>query len=355
MAGQFAGAAMAYAMGTLLNAVLLVLLVGSGGASVLAPAALAGWLASAGIIGFLLWRTARNADRAGVPDMRPSTEGAGVSVRGATGRIMLSAIPVLAAQLALVAAVTAASHLRDGGATLVSLAFLAINAVGTVAVAPIPIVLSADLGSTWDRSAGALLALMMAVVRLSAAVTLPLVLGLFLVGKPLANLVLAGLSPADIKDLFNVVLVLLPSLPLTAASMVALVAAFSMDRLAVVGRYVAAAAVLAVASIVPVVLLDGTLLELMVISSIWSGLIGVATLAAVLGAQTARAVVAFLHQAAYVAWPALLVLATALVTGTAETLPAGLAWLALGGLVHAGWLRVRYPAELNVLVGVVRG
>jgi hypothetical protein len=274
-------------------------------------------------------------------------------VFGAAGRIALSVMPVLGAQLVIVASVAAAASVRAGGSTLFAFAFLALNAVGTVAVAPIPIVLSADLGATWDRRAETLIPLMLSVVRLSVAVMMPLVLGLILVGRPVADVALGGLTPADVKDLFAIVLVLLPSLPLTAAGMVALVAVFAQDRLGALARLVAVIAVGAAATIAVVAAAGGTLMELAIAASLWSAVLGAASVAIALRSHTLRTIVGVFDQAIRVAGPALVVLAAALLTGGGLSLLSGILWTAAGILVHLAWLRWRYPPELATLQGAI--
>lgn len=354
---RFAGSALAYAAGTFANAVLLFAFVGSAGAPVLAAAALGGTLVAVGGLVVLTARARALSPPAvsgpeAISDLEAHLAGSGRLGVGATiGRILLSVTPVLVPQWIITAAVIAAASVQSGGTTLVTYAFLALNAVGTVAVAPIPIVLSSDLGVSWDRRRESLRPQVITIVKVSVAVTVPAAAGLFLLGRPIGEALLASLSPDDITRILHLVAVLLPSLALTAASMVALVAIITLDRLPVLARLLVACAAGSTITIVAATSLGAGLAMLVALVTVWATAVAVATLWVVFGAQTlglcAEAVLAALR----VAVPGAGALVAAWMVGGGVLV--GLALTVAVGLVHAAWVRAIERGIFEQLLGAV--
>lgn len=338
---RFAGAALAYAGGTAANAVVLVALVGGSGASVLAPAALAGAVVAVGALAVLSWRAAALRPPALLerePQRRvrrdPSAE---LGVGAAMGRILLSVTPVLVPQLMITSAVIGAASVQSGGSTLLTFAFLALNAVSTVAIAPIPIVLSSDLGVSWDRDPASLRPQVLAIVRVAVAVTVPATAGLFLLGRPIGEAALTSLTPADVTKILELVATLLPSLVLTAASMVALVAVITLDRLATLARLLAVCGVGAASTIALSVSLGIGLTGLVGVVAFWATAVAVVTLWVVFKAGTLRLCIEAVRAAVVLAGPGAAVLAAAWFL--AGGVLAGLLATIIVTLVHAGWVR----------------
>lgn len=355
---RFAGAALAYAGGTAVNAVVLLGLVGRGGASILAPAALAGTVSAVLALVMLAWQAralrrpaisaSQEAQAAGTAGL---VDAPALGVRASMGRILLSVTPVLVPQLMITSAVIAAATVQSGGSTLLTYAFLALNAVSTVAIAPIPIVLSADLGVSWDRQADSLRPQVLAVVRVAVAVTVPAAAGLFLVGRPVADALLGALTPADVTKILELVAILMPSLILTSASMVALVAIVTLDRLALLARRLLLCGAGAAATIAATVPLGFSLTGLITLVAFWATAVAVATLTVVFGRATPQLCLAAVRAACRVGVPGIVALAGAWLLG--GNLALGVLLTVVVGCVHVVWVRTTERVVFDRLVGAI--
>jgi hypothetical protein len=371
VAGRFAGVALAYGCGTALNAVVLAVLIHAHGASALAPAALCGTILATGLIlvhglrsrGTSAWGGVGRApvgagvvaDVALPTPLAPTTEpGAATAALGtgpAVGRLLLGVVPALAAQLVVMATVLVSASLQDGGAALFAYAFLATNAVGTLAVTPISIVLAGDLGVTWDRSLDTLAVQLRKIVKLSTAIVVPTAAVLVLIGRPVGTEVLVAQTPADIQLIFEMVAIITPSLVLTAAGLVGLVAAITLDRLALLAKRLGVMAAGVVLTSVALGLADASLLWAAALAAVWSAVAGIVALSVVFGRRTFSEVVAVVGGALAIGLPGAVVLA-----GSAAFNPPlvwGVVSTAAVIAIQAAWLRRAERPVFDALAGAV--
>ncbi|MFT4034159.1 MAG: hypothetical protein QM679_01125 [Patulibacter sp.] len=235
--GSFGYAAAAYAAGSMVSGVVLLVAIDAHGASALAPCLLAGAAAAAAIMaaGYVavVSRTGGAAEPgAGVQAVRPAVAAAEPpGALDAVRRFGLGAVPALSAQLLVVAFTVAAGHVMTGGTALLSYAFLALFAVGTVAVTPMSVVLGPELAERWDDDHELLASIIRRATGLATVVATPTIAVGFLVGRPLSDALLGALTDADLDQVFVMLALLAPSLLLTAAATAATVGITTDGRL----------------------------------------------------------------------------------------------------------------------------
>jgi hypothetical protein len=255
VAGSFGYAAAAYAMGSVTSGVLLLGAIGPYGAAALAPCLLAG-ASAVGVIMAVGYRVRfgggarrvvpavidrRALDALDPPLIGPGPDAAALrSVPTATfalRRIGLGAVPALSMQCLITSVTVAAGHVVAGGTALLSYAFLALFAFTTIAITPMSIVLGPELAERWDGRGESLAPIVRKATRLSVVVVLPLVALGFLVGRPLADVLLTALTADDLDQVFAMLAVLAPSLLFTAAATAATVGSTTADRLGVLASW----------------------------------------------------------------------------------------------------------------------
>lgn len=345
---RFLGASLAYAAATLCNAALLLARIDAEGAAVLAPAALLGSVVAAALLAAMCVR-AGALGSAAEPD---AAEGA--TTAGTLLRILLAVAPVLAAQASITVAVVAAASAVTGGSALMAYAYLATNAIATLAVAPISIVLSSDLGETWDRRPASLSPLVVSIAALSAAIVAPAALAGILIGGPIARAFLPALSPGEVDTILTVLAIQVPSLPFSATAMVALVAVITLDRLPRLALLLALLLLPFGGAVVAIVAAGGGLVALGIATSVSAIAVAIVTLQVAVGGEVGRVALAAARRSLelLVACGAVAALAT---LAWPDPVPIGtVALVAAGLLAHVAWLAWRAPAELRALTAVIR-
>lgn len=284
--GSFGYAAAAYAMGSVTSGLLLLGAIGPYGASALAPCLLAG-ASAVGLImvaGYQRQLRGRRHDVAPAyldrklldqldpPLVGPGPEAAELptppTARFALRRIGLGAVPALSMQFLITAVTVAAGHVVTGGTALLSYSFLALFAFTTIAITPMSIVLGPEMAERWDGRADTLAPIIRKATRLSIVVVMPLIALGFLVGRPLAGLLLSALTPSDLDQVFAMLGTLVPSLLFTAASTAAIVGITTADRL---GRLAVALLSICAAATLAAVVLGSSSPPLVVVSLVACG------------------------------------------------------------------------------------
>jgi hypothetical protein len=254
--GSFGSSAGAWAAGSVISGLLLLVFIDGRGASALAPCTAAG-SASVGLIMTLAFRAVehRRAALSDVDGVGPAPErGSLVGVPGtkfALQRIGLGAIPALSVQLLTTVVTLAAGHVVPGGTALLSYAFLALFAFTMIAITPMSIVLGPEVAERWEGDADGLIGIIRQATRLSMVVAVPLVALGFLIGRPLAAMLLGILTGHELSEIFAMLAILTPSLLLLAASTAATVGITAADRLgALAARLLLAGAATVIAGVV---------------------------------------------------------------------------------------------------------
>jgi peptidoglycan biosynthesis protein MviN/MurJ (putative lipid II flippase) len=271
------------------------------------------------------------------------------------GRLMLGAISLVAAQLVLAISVGFAGTTGAGNATLYSYAMMAIMLLTAVLASPVSIVFAPVVARTWDRRPASLVPMTMAAFRTGTLLAGPAVALLVLCGPQPGGHVLSSLSGAEVNRIFDVVLILSPSLLGTMLVMIPLVALFTQRRFGELAAWSGAVVVAHAAASGLVVAMGGDLDAVAVVATISSLALATVTLALVFGDEVgialrpaAQALLAFVVPAAITFGLA------ALVVGFDRSLLRGAAAWALGGAAYAIWLRVRHWPEVTGLAAALR-
>lgn len=327
--GSFGYAAAAYAMGSLTSGLLLLATIGEFGAAALAPCLLAGAL----MVGVILvlgyrMRLAQHAtgqlvvpevvdrrllDRLDPPLVGPGPDAADLPASPTAGfavrRISLGAVPALSMQFLITAVTVSAGHVVTGGTALLSYAFLALFALTTIAISPMSVVLGPEMAERWDGRAATLSPIIAQATRLSVVVVLPLVALAFLIGRPLAGLLLSALTADDLDQVFAMLAALAPSLLFTAAATAATVGITTADRLGQLAAWLLSLVTLATVTAAVLTIVDPPLVVVAVIACGFALAFAVASLYVALGHACWRLVASLVIENVPVAVPTIVVVA----------------------------------------------
>lgn len=369
--GSFGWAAGAYAAGSVTSGLLLLAVIDSNGATALAPCIAAGAVAI-GVIMVIGYQRAAGLPWTRLPVRAHAGSGAPVDPDAIVGpgpdladlpygptstfaarRILLGAVPALTMQLLITVATVAAGHIEEGGTALLSYSFLALFAFTTIAITPMSIVLGPEVAERWDGAVDTLANIVRQATRLAIVVVVPLIVLGFLVGRPLAGILLPALTEADLNAVFGMLAILCPPLLLTAAATAATVGITAADRL---GRLAAGLAATAAAAVVAAILLvefGASIYVIAASAAIFSLAYSVVTLQVALGREAYPTIVALLADNLAVLAPPLLataVLAPLLTTNLAVGCIVAIPVLLLHGLVVVALRR----ETVDLLVGAAR-
>lgn len=342
---DYMAAALAYVIGSLTAIVGVIALTPALGVNGVATATAIGASASAATVAFAL---AKRGWRPAPPPVN------GHSLRTA-GQLLLGAISLVAAQLVLVVSVAFAGATGTGNATLYSYSMMAIMLLTAALASPVSIVFAPIVARTWDRKPASLVPMTIGAFRAGALLTGPAVAVLVLCGPQPAGYALSSVSGADINRIFDLILVLSPSLLGTILVMIPLVAVFARRRFTALAAWSGVVVAGHTAALGAAVAMGGSLMAVAAVTTVSSiGLIAV-PLALIFGrgagavlALAARAIAAFVLPAAAAFGLA------ALAVGFDRSLARGAAALLIGGIVYGAWLRVRYADEVSGLVRAIR-
>lgn len=337
-------AAVAYSCGAAVSVLAFVVLAPGLGVNGVAWALVAGAATAAGVVGAGLMRRG----------WRPRPPVLGRAARAETGRVLLGAIALVAAQGILVASVALATRTGTGAATIYSYAAMLVMALSAGLVSPIGVVFAPVVARDWDRRASSLVGLALRAFRIGALLTVPAVAFVALLGPAPAKAVLHSVSDADVDRIFATFLVLAPSLLGSLLAMIPLVAVLTEQRFRVLAAWSAGVAAAHIAASVAVVALGGGLIALAVVATASSfGLSFVAVRLGMRGSAGALLASAAGTGAAIVL-PGLVAFgAPAIALAGGGFVPALVAW-AIGGTAYLAWLLWRAPGELAELRGIVR-
>lgn len=399
--GSFGYAAMAYAAGSIVSGVLLFTLIDSHGASALAPCLFAGaasvmvimGIGYARTIGFS-WQPATAAPRpatirtAGglaaapvgapieitpaVPDaatmhllevspevavVGPGPAAASLREPATTGfavrRIGLGAVPALSLQLLITVVAVAAGHVVPGGTALLSYAFLALFAFTTIAITPMSIVLGPEMAERWDGDLRKLATIIRQATRLAVVVAVPVIALGFLVGRPLAGLLLHALTEDDLDEVFAMLAILSPSLLLTAAATAATVGITTADRLGELAAGLVAVGIGVLIAGVLIVQLNTPLVVVALLACGFAIIASVVTLYVAVGAAAPKLIGVLIAENVPVLVPSMA--ATALFASVASSsLALGIVLAGAVCLVHLVAVIVLRRDTLDLLLGALR-
>ncbi len=342
---DYVAPAIAYAAGSAVAIVGFAILAGPLGVAGVATALAIGSVASASIAVAALvrrgWRTSA-----------PRVDRASLTI---AGRMTMGAISLVAAQFVLALSVGFAGATGAGNATLYSYAMMIVMLLTAALASPVSIVFAPVVARTWDGRPASLVPTTMTGYRAGALLLGPAVAAVVLLGPQPAGIVLASLDDAKIDRIFDLTLVLSPSLLGTMLAMIPLVALFAHQRFrplaawsgAVVAGHLALCAVAIAVGGVMLVAAAGTVSSL-ALAAVPVALVFGRDAASVLR-PAARAVADFVVPAA-----ALFGAAAALV-GFDRSLARGAAALALGGAAYAAWILARHRREAVGLIATLRG
>lgn len=220
---DFGFIAIAYVLGGAASIAGLFLLAGPLGIDAVATGAAAGSALTAAL---LLWRLVRRGYRPALGAMR---EGAGA--RATHEPIFGGSAGYMIFYLTLVISLAFAARIDEGDVTLYSYAFFAALAVMSISSGPAGLVLAAPLSQTWDRTLASLEPHLLAVFRTGVVVILPVIAVAVLLGDELVDLILGTkLTAADADTLVGTFAALSGMLVTSIASIVPLIAAFTVSR-----------------------------------------------------------------------------------------------------------------------------
>jgi len=260
-------------------------------------------------------------------------------------------------QLLITVVTVAAGHVVAGGTALLSYAFLALFAFTTIAITPMSIVLGPEMAQRWEGVSANLVGIIGRATQLAVVIATPLVAIGFLVGRPVAGLLLGALGahevgahafpalshlgPDELDTVFTLLAILAPSLLFAAAATAATVAITTADRLGALASGLLVVAVAAVAAGIAIAHYDIPLVWTAVIASVLSMVGSVVTLWVALGRRTPALLVRLLAENLPIAAPSMLLTAFVASAGT-TTVVSGVAWATGALALHAVmvlWLR----------------
>ncbi len=357
-AGSYGFAAGAYAAGSVVSGLLLLVTIDASGASALAPCISAGGF-SVGVIMVVSFHVVRRTRGLDVPEEGSSvrsvtrTIAVGKQTPFALRRIGLGAVPALSMQLLITVVTLAAGHVVAGGTALLSYAFLALFAFTTIAITPMSIVLGAEVAERWSGDPDVLVEIIRKATRLAMVFAVPLVAVGFLVGRPVASELLTALTDRDLDQIFAMLAVLCPSLLLAAAATAATVGITAADRLGSLALGLLATS--AVAVVVGIVL-AAVAPPLLVVAAFASGLslvFSVVTIVLAVPRRVSATIRSIVRDNVAIIVPPLAV--TAVLTPLVETdLGLGALFGAAVVVLHVGVVLVLRPDTVEMLVGAAR-
>jgi peptidoglycan biosynthesis protein MviN/MurJ (putative lipid II flippase) len=271
------------------------------------------------------------------------------------GRVTLGAVSLVAAQLVLTVSVAFAGVTGAGSATLYSYAAMAIMLLTAALASPVSIVFAPVVARDWDRRPASLVPLAMTSFRAGALLVGPAVAGLVLLGPQPAGYVLSSLSGADVNRIFDLALILSPSLLGTMLVMVPLVATFAQRRFAELAAWSGAVVAVHAALSALAVALVGGVQAVAAVATLSSLGLAAVPLALVFGRGVGGVLGPALRAVADYVLPAAIGFgAAAALAGFDRSLARGALAFALGGAAYAAWVAVRHRAEVTALVAALR-
>jgi hypothetical protein len=335
----FGAPAIAYAAGTIVSIVAFFPLTSALGVDGVAPALVSGYAVSALTMAVALHRH-------GWRPHPPVIQGAA----SRAGRLLLGSTAAIAGQATLVVSVGFASGATVGGATIYSYGVMAVLALNAGLASPVSIVYAPVVA----RAGTDVAALALRVFRVGAIVAPVAVAGVCLLGQAPAEAVLTRVSDADVHKIFELILILSPTLLAAMLMMVPLVSVLANGR--VRGLGVSAAATVTVHLILCAVVralglgLEALAAVTLVSTTVQTG----AVLWLCFGTRTAAVARAAALLGLTLALPACVAFsAAALLIGGAESLLTGAASFLAGLLLTAIWLRWRQTETLADLAGLL--
>lgn len=368
--GSFGWAAGAYAAGSVTSGILLLLVIDSQGEAALAPCIALGAV-TIGVIMLLGYQQVAGtswtrlpvrgyaSDTPVDPDavVGPGPDRSELPYRPtatfASRRILLGAVPALALQLLITVATVAAGHIEEGGTALLSYSFLALFAFTTISITPMSIVLGPEVAEHWDGAVDSLASIVRQATRLAIVVVVPLIVLGFLVGRPLAGILLPALTDADLNAVFGMLAILCPPLLLTAAATAATVGITAADRLGRLAAGLATTGAMSIFAAIVLVELGVSLYVIAASAAIFSLAYSVVTLQVALGREAYPTVLAILADNLAVLAPPLLataILAPLLTTNLAIGCLVSIPVILLHGVVVLALRR----ETVDLLVGAAR-
>lgn len=341
---DYVAAALAYVAGTVTAIVGFVALTPSLGVDGVPVALAAGSAASAATIALALVRRG----------WRPALPAVGRGSLLIAARLVLGAMSLVAAQLILALSVGFAGATGAGNATLYSYAMMAIMLLTAALASPVSIVFAPVVARSWDRRPTSLVPMTLGAFRAGALLAGPAVAALVLCGPQPGGYVLSSLSGADVNRIFDVVLVLSPSLLGTMLVMIPLVAVFTQRRFGALAAWSGLVVVVHAALCAVVVGMDGGVAAVAAVATVSSLALAAVPLRLVFGramgivlVPAARALLAFVVPAGTAFTLA------ALAVGFDRSLLRGAAAFVLGGAAYAIWLRARHWPEVTGVVAAL--
>jgi peptidoglycan biosynthesis protein MviN/MurJ (putative lipid II flippase) len=269
-------------------------------------------------------------------------------------QMALGAISLVAAQLVLALSVAFAGATGVGNASLYSYAMMVVMLLTAALASPISIVFAPVVARTWDGRPASLVPTTMTGYRAGALLLGPAVAAVVLLGPQTAAVVLSSLPDRSIDRIFDLTLVLAPSLLGTMLAMIPLVALFAQRRFRTLAAWSGAVVALHLVLCAAAVALGGVILVAA------AGTISSVALAAV------PVVLVFGREADTVLRPALRAIAdfvvpAALAFGAAAALVAfdrslgrGAPAFVLGAIAYGAWICLRHRTEAAALLGALR-
>lgn len=337
-------ASVAYMIGTVVAIAGFVAFTGPLGVDGVATGLAAGALATAIAISVALVRRG----------WRPSPPALNRSSRRIAAKLVLGAISLVAAQLVLAISVGFAGTAGAGAATLYSYAMMAIMLLTAALASPVSIVFAPIVARAWDRQPASLVPMTMGAFRTGALLAGPAVAALVLCGPQPAGHVLSSLSGADINRIFDVALILSPSLLGTMLVMIPLVAVFTQRRFGELAIWSGAVVVAHAALSGLVIAMGGNVEAVAAVATISSLALASVPLTLVFGSKVGIVLRPAFHAVLALVVPATIAFSlAALAVGFDRSLLRGGAALALGGAAYGIWLRARHWPEVTGVVAAL--
>jgi hypothetical protein len=335
----FALPAIAYVAGTIASVIAFFPLTAASGVDGVAPALVCGYAVSAIAMAVAL---PRHGCRPGLPLLR----GAG----RLAGRLLLGAAAAIAAQATLSISVGFANGMTIGGATIYSYAVMAVLALNAGLASPVSVVYAPVVA----RRETDVAALTLRVFRVGAIVAPVAVAALCLVARAPAAAVLSRVSHQDIGTIFELILILSPTLLAAMLMMVPLVDVLATGRFRGLACGAAAAVTVHVLLCVIARALDLGLEALAAATLVSTTVQLGAVLWLCFGPRIAPVVRGAAALCVRLAVPAAAAFAAArLVIGSPESFARGVASFGVGLVLTSIWLRWRQTETLADLAGLL--
>jgi hypothetical protein len=336
---DFRAPAIAYVSGTIISVIAFFPLTSALGVDGVAVALVCGYGVTALAMGIALRRQ-------GWRPRPPVLKGAGRRA----GRLLLGSTAAIAAQATLAVSVSFAAGIAVGGATVYSYAVMAVLALNAGLASPVSIVYAPVVA----RPGTDVGALALRVFRVGAIVAPVAVAGFYLVGRDLAERVLTRVSQQDVHQIFELVLILAPTLLAAMLMMVPLVSVLAAGRVRGLGVSAAATVIVHLALCGLVRALGLRLEALAAVTLVSTAVQTLAVLWLSLGERTATVLRAAAGLCLALTVPAAAAFAAAgFAIGGPRTLLTGIASFAVGLVLTAIWLRWRQTEALAELAGLI--